>query len=168
MTEQAAQAKRLFDAERWVEAERSLARVVAGDTGDDEGNRHLAEYHAAIAIYRQARHAEAAARFRVITRRPSHLKFNETLLWLIELARDDRTLVQIADFAPYTDEHAAKFNNANQRVLFGAASYLVGRARYDEGRLQDAEPMFFHAASQEPWAAHARQCLTRVRQHRGR
>jgi hypothetical protein len=37
MTEEAAQAKRLFDAERWAEAALVLKRVVDGETGDDEG-----------------------------------------------------------------------------------------------------------------------------------
>ena len=37
MTEQAAQAKRLFDAERWSEAALMLKSVVDSETGDDEG-----------------------------------------------------------------------------------------------------------------------------------
>src|SRR5690242_14622286 len=38
MTEEAAQAKRLFDGERWAEAAVILKRVFDGETGDDEGN----------------------------------------------------------------------------------------------------------------------------------
>ena len=38
MTEQAAQAKRLFDGEKWQEAALALDRVRKGETGDDEGN----------------------------------------------------------------------------------------------------------------------------------
>src|SRR5689334_5063595 len=37
MTEEAAQAKRLFDGERWAEAAVILKRVFDGETGDDEG-----------------------------------------------------------------------------------------------------------------------------------
>src|SRR5262245_24307918 len=48
MTDETADAKRLFDHERWAEAAAANRRVVDGDTGDDEGNRQIAEYHLAI------------------------------------------------------------------------------------------------------------------------
>src|SRR5258705_9997917 len=51
-TEAAAQAKALFDKERWNEAAQALHRVRAGETGDDPGNKQLAEYFLAIALYR--------------------------------------------------------------------------------------------------------------------
>src|SRR5262245_1460387 len=44
MTESAAQAKQMFDKERWSEAAQALHRVVTGETGDDPGNKQLAEY----------------------------------------------------------------------------------------------------------------------------
>src|SRR5438046_2041989 len=44
MTEEAAQGKRLFDSERWSEAALILKRVVDGETGDDEGNKQIAQY----------------------------------------------------------------------------------------------------------------------------
>jgi hypothetical protein len=50
MTEQAAQAKRLFDGEKWGDAASALYRVYKGETGDDEGNKQLAQYHLAIAL----------------------------------------------------------------------------------------------------------------------
>jgi len=52
MTEEAATAKRLFDGERWSEAALGLYRVYKGETGDDPGNRQIAQYHLAIALYR--------------------------------------------------------------------------------------------------------------------
>ena len=52
MTEEAAQAKRLFDGEKWSEAALALYRVRNGETGDDEGNKQIAQYHLAIALYR--------------------------------------------------------------------------------------------------------------------
>ncbi|MEO8796704.1 MAG: hypothetical protein ABI551_02365, partial [Polyangiaceae bacterium] len=52
MTEAAAQAKRLFDGEKWQDAAIALDRVRKGETQDDEGNKQLAQYHLAIALYR--------------------------------------------------------------------------------------------------------------------
>ena len=48
MTEEAAAAKKLFDRERWSEAALALYRVVDGETGDDPGNKQLAQYYLAI------------------------------------------------------------------------------------------------------------------------
>src|SRR5688500_1472837 len=45
MTEEGAQAKRLFDNARWADAALALQRVVNGETGDDEGNKQIAQYH---------------------------------------------------------------------------------------------------------------------------
>jgi len=50
MTELAAQAKRLFDGEKWQEAALALYRVYKGETGDDEGNKQLAQCHLAICL----------------------------------------------------------------------------------------------------------------------
>jgi len=51
MTESAAAAKGLFDKEKWSEAAQALHRVVSGETGDDAGNKQLAEYYLAICLY---------------------------------------------------------------------------------------------------------------------
>ena len=52
MTRDAANAKRLFDGEQWQQASLALYKVWKGETNDDEGNKQLAEYHLAIALYR--------------------------------------------------------------------------------------------------------------------
>src|SRR5262245_55596369 len=52
MTEEAANAKRLFDTERWSESALGLYRVYKGETGDDAGNRQVAQYQLALALYR--------------------------------------------------------------------------------------------------------------------
>ncbi len=164
MTEQAAQAKRLFDSEKWNEAELAMKRVADGDTGDDEGNKHLADYHRAIALYRLKRFDEAAARFRTFSRNPGHLKFFETLLWIARLARDQPQLVKLEDAALYTPEEVARFDNPNQREVFGIASYLVGHERYDEGNLSEAQKFFESAKRVGPWSKEAEKCLARIAQ----
>jgi hypothetical protein len=143
MTEQAAQAKRLFDGEKWQEAALALDRVRKGETGDDEGNKQLAQYHLAIALYRMKFYQAAYAIFSEIAEKPNHLKFNETLLWLAKLATD---LPEPADIVErvgrYNDEQIAKFNNNNQRDLYWQLNYLLGRYKYRNRQYEDALRLF--------------------------
>ncbi len=143
MTEQGAQAKRLFDNERWADAALALYRVYKGETGDDEGNRQLAQYHLAIALYRMKFYQGAYGIFSEIADKPNHLKFNETLLWLAKLATDLPEPADIVErVGKYNDEQIAKFNNPNQRELFWQLNYLLGRYKYRNRQYDDSLRLF--------------------------
>jgi hypothetical protein len=143
MTEEAAQAKRLFDAERWSEAALLLKRVVDGETGDDEGNKQIAQYHLAIALYRLQFYQASYAIFSEVADKPNHLKFNETLLWLSKLATQ---LPEPADIiervGKYKTEQVARFNNPQQRDLFWQLNYLLGRYKYRNRNYDEAISLF--------------------------
>ena len=100
MTESASTAKRAFDAERWPEAAALLQRVAEGETGDDQGNRQIAQYH-----WRSrttgSRSIPRPSLFRQISQHKDHLKWRETLLWLTKLAMVGAA-VEPEDFAPYS------------------------------------------------------------------
>ncbi|AKT41635.1 tetratricopeptide repeat protein [Chondromyces crocatus] len=143
MTEEAAQAKRLFDAERWSEAALILKRVVDGDTGDDEGNKQIAQYHLAIALYRLQFYQASYAIFSQVADKPNHLKFNETLLWLSKLATQ---LPEPADIiervGKYKTEQVARFNNPQQRDLYWQLNYMLGRYKYRNRNYEEAISLF--------------------------
>jgi tetratricopeptide (TPR) repeat protein len=143
MTEEAAQAKRLFDAERWSEAALLLKRVVDGETGDDEGNKQIAQYHLAIALYRLQFYQASYAIFSEVADKTNHLKFNETLLWLSKLATQ---LPEPADIiervGKYKGEQVARFNNPQQRDLFWQLNYLLGRYKYRNRNYDEAISLF--------------------------
>ena len=143
MTEEAAQGKRLFDAERWSEAALVLKRVVDGDTGDDEGNKQIAQYHLAIALYRLQFYQASYAIFSQVADKPSHLKFNETLLWLSKLATQ---LPEPADIiervGKYKGEQIGRFNNPQQRDLYWQLNYLLGRYKYRNRNYEEAISLF--------------------------
>ncbi|WP_437593178.1 tetratricopeptide repeat protein [Sorangium sp. So ce1000] len=143
MTEEAAQGKRLFDSERWNDAARQLKRVVDGDTGDDEGNKQIAQYHLAIALYRLQFYQASYAIFSQIADKPNHLKFNETLLWLSKLATQ---LPEPADIiervGKYKTEQVARFNNPQQRDLYWQLNYLLGRYKYRNRNYEEAISLF--------------------------
>jgi hypothetical protein len=54
MSEGARSAKALFDAQKWPEAALALYGVVAGETGDDDGNKQLAQYFLSISLSHEA------------------------------------------------------------------------------------------------------------------
>jgi hypothetical protein len=67
-------AKRLFDAQRWSEAATALWRVAYGETGDDVGNRQLADLDYAIALGHSHDPGEGQEMFLSILVTPNHLK----------------------------------------------------------------------------------------------
>jgi hypothetical protein len=143
MTEQAAQAKRLFDGEKWNDAALSLYRVYKGETGDDEGNKQLAQYHLAIALYRLKFYQAAYGIFSEIADKPNHLKFNETLLWLAKLATDLPEPADIVErVGKYNDAQIARFDNPNQRDLYWQLNYLLGRYKYRNRQYEEALRLF--------------------------
>ncbi len=143
MTEQAATAKRLFDAEHWSEAALGLYRVYKGETGDDPGNRQIAQYHLAIALYRLKFYQASYAIFSEIADKPSHLKFNETLLWLSKLATQ---LPEPADIiervGKYTSEAVGRFKNPQQIDLYWQLNYMLGRYKYRNRQYEEAIQLF--------------------------
>ncbi len=156
MTEEAAIAKKLFDRERWSQAALALFRVVAGETGDDPGNRQLAEYYLAISLYRLKFYQASYALFSMIADNKDHLKFRETLLWLSKLATQ---LPEPADIIErvgrYSDEQVARFDNAQQRDLFWQLNYLLGRYKYRNRQYREGIRLFEKVSTESPYYVQA-------------
>ena len=90
LTEEGAQAKRLFDAERWSHAVLALRRVVDGETGDDEGNRQLADLALAIALDHTGARVESRERLGAILRNRLHLGYDRARAFVASGARPSR------------------------------------------------------------------------------
>jgi tetratricopeptide (TPR) repeat protein len=143
MSEAMASAKQLFDKEKWNEAAQALHRVVTGETGDDAGNKQVAEYYLAISLYRLKFYQASYAIFSVVADNPNHLKFKETLLWLAKLATQ---LPEPADIiervGKYTDDQVARFDNAQQRDLYWQLNYMLGRYKYRNRQYEESIRLF--------------------------
>jgi len=152
MTEEAAQAKRLFDKEHWSEAALLLKKVVDGDTGDDEGNKQIAQYHLAIALYRLRFYQASYAIFSRIADKPNHLKFRETLLWLAKLATQ---LPEPADIihrvGKYSKDQIKRFDNPQQRELYWQLNYMLGRYKYRQREFEQAIELFENVGRDSPY-----------------
>jgi hypothetical protein len=152
MSEDAALAKRLFDQERWGEAALILKKVVDGETNDDEGNKEIAQYHLAIALYRLNFYQASYDIFRKIADKTNHLKFKETLLWLAKLATQ---LPEPADIigavGKYSKDQVSRFNNEQQRELYFQLNYLLGRSMYRKREWQEAIDLFSNVKDTSPY-----------------
>ncbi len=143
MTEGAKAAKTLFDAQKWDQAAVGMFSVMAGETGDDDGNKQLAQYYLAICLYRMKLYQASYAIFGFIASNRGHLKFSETLLWLAKLATQ---LPEPADIVEqvgrYRDTEIAAFDNEKQKELFYQLNYLLGRYKYRNDRFEEAIRLF--------------------------
>ncbi len=143
MSEQAKAAQRLFNAAQYREAALALYRVYRGDTGDDEGNKQIAQHNLAVSLFYLKFYQAAYGLFTEISLKPNHLRFNETLLWLATLAAK---LPEPADIiervGKYSAEQVARFNNPNQRELYWHLNYLLGRYKYQNRAYEEAIGLF--------------------------
>jgi hypothetical protein len=143
MSEGARAAKALFDAQKSPEAALALYGVVAGETGDDDGNKQLAQYFLSISLYRMKLYQASYALFGFIADNRNHLKFTETLLWLAKLATQ---LPEPADIIErvgrYRDTEIAAFDNDKQKELFFQLNYLLGRYKYRNRQFEEAIRLF--------------------------
>lgn len=160
MTEEAAQAKRLFDREKWDDAALQLERVANGDTGDDEGNKQIAAYQRAVALFHGGRVGESVTAFLAIAGRPAHLKHVETVLWLMKLS--ESAPVAVRGMAYYDAASAARFDNAQQHEVYEGVLFLLGRERFERGAKSEARDLFGRIESASRWYALAHECLDRL------
>ncbi len=143
-SEVAAQAKRLYSSGKLYDAAKALYRVSSGETGDDEGNKQLAQFDLAKTFYALKYYQASYGIFSEIADKPDHIKFNETLLWLAKLATE---LPESADIiervGKYDEDHISQFkNNAEQRELYWQLNYLLGRYKYRTAQYNDALALF--------------------------
>ena len=142
-TDAAAHARKLYEKEKYWDAAQALFRVYSGETGDDEGNKQIAQFDLAKSLYKLKFFQAAYSIFSEIADKPNHLKYNETLLWLAKLATD---LPEPADIiervGKYNEEHVAKFDNDEQADLYWQLNYLLGRYKYRNGQFPEALALF--------------------------
>jgi hypothetical protein len=156
MSEGARAAKALFDEKRWDEAAVALYGVLAGETGDDDGNKQLAQYFLSISLYRMKLYRASYALFGFIADNRNHLKFKETLLWLAKLATQ---LPEPADIIEkvgrFGDAEIASFDNDAQKELFFQLNYLLGRYKYRNREFQEAIRLFNKVDPKSQYYIHA-------------
>lgn len=137
------QAKDAFDKKSYAQAAQGMYEVVSGGSGDDAGNKQLAEFYLAQSLYFLKFYQASFDTFTKIASNQSHLKFGETLLWLAKLATDlPEPADIIAHVGKYSDAQLARFDNKAQQDMYWKLNYLLGRYNYRKGNLQEAIRLF--------------------------
>lgn len=132
-------AKRKFNERKWADAAVELYAVYKGDTKDDEGNRQLAQFDLAVALYNLKYYQGAYGIFSEIAEKSNHLKFNQTLLWLAKLATELPEPADIVErVGKYNEQQINAFRNDSQIELFWQLNYLLGRYKYRNRQYEDA------------------------------
>lgn len=162
MGDEARAAKRLFDERRFGEAVPLLARVAYGETWDDAGNRQLAEYMLAIALYEKGDLTGAADLFVGISKAPSHLRFDESLPWIFRLLTNgcvtQELLTSIVRFTPAESVPKRDWVRP-QPGIPEAALFVSARARFQDGRKLESVIGFRDLVDDPEWGALARECI---------
>jgi hypothetical protein len=142
-SEAMARAKQAFDGKQWPAAAEGMHAVASGETGDDEGNKQLAEFYLAQALYFLKFYQASFEGFTKIADNPSHLKFAESLMWLAKLATDMNEAADIiSHVGKYKDDEIRRFDNANQKELYWKLNYLLGRYHYRQANYPEAVRLF--------------------------
>lgn len=129
------QATQLFDAGAWEPAAIALEAVTRNGTPFE---REVAEYDLAISLHRMGLPNAAYALFSGIADHPNHARFDETLVWLAELAIG---LPEPADViervGKYDPARIARFTETHHETA-AQLSYLFGLYQYRSGLYEAA------------------------------
>lgn len=138
-TAELVEAMHAYDAGRWLDAIPKLQRVVKGETGDDEGNRQIAEFALAKSFVQIRQYELAIAALDPIARSPAHLKHLEAVLWLAKLLEEPLTAVRAIDLLYlYDDKSLARLDNPEQRETLYLVQYARARAAYRRANYDEA------------------------------
>jgi tetratricopeptide (TPR) repeat protein len=142
-SEALANALRLYQQERYLEAAVQFQRVVGGETDDAAGNVEKAQFFLGKALYHLRFYQSALAIFDEITQNASHTYFAQTLQWLAQLASQLPESANIVErIGRYGVEMLEQFNTPDQADLYNQLIYLMGRFKYQTYEFEEAIALF--------------------------
>lgn len=143
-SEALANALRLYQQERYMEASVQFQRVVGGETDDAPANVQKAQFFLGKALYHLRYYQSALAIFDEITQEgQGHLYFGQTLQWLAQLASQLPEPAGIIErVGRYGVDQLEQFNTAESRDLYHQLLFLMGRFKYNQGEFDEAISLF--------------------------
>jgi hypothetical protein len=119
-SEALANALRLYQQERYMEASVQFQRVVGGETDDAPGNVQKAQFFLGKSLYHLRYYQSALAIFDEITQMGTgHIYFGQTLQWLAQLASQLPEPAGIIEkIGRYPVEDLEQFNNPDSADLY--------------------------------------------------
>jgi len=146
-SEALANALRLYQQERYLEASVQFQRVVGGETDDAPGNVEKAQFFLGKSLYHLHFYQSALAIFDEITLNTNHTYFAQTLQWLAQLASQLPESAGIVErIGRYGVEMLEQFNTPDQADLYNQLLYLMGRFKYQSYEFAEAIALFERVA----------------------
>lgn len=157
-SEALANALRLYQNDRYMEAGVQLQRVVEGETQDAPANVQKAQFFLAKALYHIRFYQSALAIFDEITQQgQGHVYFGQTLQWLAQLAAELPEPAGIIEkVGRYPREAIAEFDNAENAALYNHLIYLLGRHKYQQSQFDEAVDLFQSVSRSSDFYVYAR------------
>lgn len=157
-SEALANALRLYQQERYMEASVQFQRVVEGETQDAPANVQKAQFFLGKALYHLRFYQSALAIFDEITQvGQGHNYFGQTLQWLAQLATQLPEPAGIIEkVGRYGADQLEQFNTAESGDLYNQLMYLMGRHKYAQGEFEEAIRLFQAVDRQSDYYVYAR------------
>jgi tetratricopeptide (TPR) repeat protein len=157
-SEALANALRLYQQERYMEASVQFQRVVGGETDDAPANVQKAQFFLGKALYHLHFYQSALAIFDEITQAgPGHIYFGQTLQWLAQLATQLPEPAGIIEkVGRYGVEQLDQFNTSENAELYNQLLYLMGRFKYQQGEFEEAIQLFQRVSQSSSYFVNAR------------
>ena len=143
-SEALANALRLYQQERYMEASVQFQRVVGGETDDAPANVQKAQFFLGKSLYHLRYYQSALAIFDEITvQGQGHLYFGQTLQWLAQLATQLPEAAGIIEkVGRYGVDQLEQFNTPESADLYNQLLFLMGRFKYGQGEFEEAIGLF--------------------------
>ncbi|MAT30120.1 MAG: hypothetical protein CMN29_35175 [Sandaracinus sp.] len=157
-SEALANALRLYQQERYQEADVQFQRVVEGETQDAQANVQKAQFFLGKCLYHLRYYQSALAIFDEIGQQgQGHLYFNQTLQWLAQLASQLPEPAGIIEkVGRYGVDQLEQFNTAESQELYNELLYIMGRFQYSQGEFEQAIELFQRVAEDSSFYVKAR------------
>ncbi len=137
-------ALRLYQQERYEPAAVLFQRVAEGGTGDALATAQRAQFFLGkCLVHLRLDHAALSVFDEILESGTTHAYFEPSLPWLAQLAIRAADPGDVARrLRAFTPEQLARFDTDDQRTLYFDLSYLLGRARYEDGRFAESIALF--------------------------
>jgi tetratricopeptide (TPR) repeat protein len=157
-SEALANALRLYQQERYMEASVQFQRVVGGETDDAPANVQKAQFFLGKALYHLHFYQSALAIFDEITQAgQGHIYFGQTLQWLAQLATQLPEPAGIIEkVGRYGVDQLDQFNTPENAELYNQLLYLMGRFKYQQGEFEEAIQLFQRVSQSSSYFVNAR------------
>ncbi len=162
-------ALKLYENKDYYSASIELHKVIEGETGDSEANKHRAQFWMGKTLYHLNFYSAALSYFdRIVQTGENHRYYNATLKWLASLSRK---LPESAGILKKIGQYnRAQLEQPALEAVRSELFYLLGRWHYSQGDFKEAVSLFAAVPTSSEFFAKAKfmEGITHVRNYQGR